>query len=179
MSPNRSLARRVTRNWQAKLAAFVLATQLWIFVRAEQTTEQSLRVPVEAQILDPDYRLASAPRPAVVEVRFSGKWRELGELALNKPVVVVPVRTVNGQRSFVLEPSLVHFPNGFRGGVQAMDVRPRVVTLDLQPVIRRAPRRAVGAPVRGEARDSVAPDTLPNRTPDTTLAPLPLELPAR
>ena len=166
--------RRLTRNWQVKLASFVLAVHLWAFVRAEQESEQTLRVAVQAQILDPDYRLVGRPRPAAVEVRFAGKWRELGELALNKPTVVVPVRTVDGQRSFVLEPSLVHFPTGFRGTAQALDIRPRVVTLELQRVSRGAPQRATGrlpqhprsphdsVPPPGVAADTVvAPDTFP------------------
>jgi hypothetical protein len=67
----------------------------------------------------------------VVQVRFAGKWREIGELALEKPVIVLHVRNVGRQRSFVLEPSMVRLPDGLRGRVAAVDVRPALVSLEL------------------------------------------------
>jgi hypothetical protein len=120
------------RNWQLKLAALALAVLLWALVRAEQPTEQWVRVRVEPQVLDPAYVLQGAPRPRVVQVRFAGKWRELGELAIEKPVVVLHVRNVGRQRSFVLEPSMVRLPDGLRGRVAAVDVRPALVSLELR-----------------------------------------------
>lgn len=161
---SRFAPRRWRHNWQIKVAALVLAILLWAFVRAEQATEQSLRVAVQPLILDPDFRAAGRPEPATVEVRFAGKWRELGELAINKPVIVLPIRNVGAQRSFMLEPSMVHLPTGFRGSVHAVDVRPRVVTLDLERAPRRAPRRSGVLPALDLPRRP-APDTFPATAP--------------
>ncbi len=122
------------RNWQLKLAAVALAVLLWVLVRAEQPTEQWMQVRVETQLLDPAYTLTAPPTPRVVQVRFSGKWREIGELALEKPVLVLNVRNVGRQRTFVLEPAMVRLPDGARGHVSALDVRPVLVKLVLEPV---------------------------------------------
>jgi hypothetical protein len=93
-----------------------------------------MQVRVEAQLLDPAYTLTAPPTPGVVQVRFAGKWREIGELALEKPVLVLHVRNVGRQRTFVLEPGMVRLPDGARGHVSALDVRPALVKLALQPV---------------------------------------------
>ncbi len=132
MRAQRLTLRRILRNWQLKLAALALAVLLWALVRAEQPTEQWVRVRVEPQVLDPAFALQAAPRPAEVRVRFAGKWRELGELAIEEPVIVLNVRNVGRQRSFVLEPGMVRLPDGLRGRVTPVDVRPGLVTLDLR-----------------------------------------------
>jgi len=134
MKPLRFSPRRVLRNWQLKLAALALAVLLWVLVRAEQPTEQWIQVRVETQLLDPAFTLTAPPAPRVVQVRFAGKWREIGELALEKPVLVLHVRNVGRQRTFVLEPAMVRLPDGARGRVSALDVRPGLVKLALQPI---------------------------------------------
>ena len=131
MKANRFSLRGLARRWQLKLAAVGLAVLLWALVRAEQPTEQWVGVRVEPQVLDPDYVLNGAPAPMVVQVRFAGKWRELGKLALERPVIVLHIRSVGRQRTFVLEPSMVRLPDGIRGRVSAVDVRPRLVHVDL------------------------------------------------
>lgn len=123
--------RHLARNWQLKLAALGLAILLWALVRGEQQTEQWVRVRVEPQVLDPGFALNAPPRPDVVQVRFAGKWRELGEMALDKPVIVLHIRNVGRQRTFVLEPGMVRLPDGLRGRVSAVDVRPRLVSVGL------------------------------------------------
>ncbi len=133
MRPASFSPRRVLRNWQLKLAALALAVLLWVLVRAEQSTEQWMQVRVEAQLLDPAYTLTAPPAPGVVQVRFSGKWREIGELALEKPVLVLHVRNVGRQRTFALDPAMVRLPDGVRGRISALDVRPGLVKLELQP----------------------------------------------
>ncbi len=123
--------RHLARNWQLKLAALGLAILLWALVRGEQPTEQWVSVRVEPQVLDPDFVLNAPPRPDIVQVRFAGKWRELGEMALDKPVIVLHIRNVGRQRTFVLEPGMVRLADGLRGRVSAVDVRPRLVTVGL------------------------------------------------
>lgn len=127
----RQLLRRATAHWKLKLAALALAILLWVVFTAEQVTTQWLPVPVEAVVRDPGYVLAGRPEPAVVRVRFRGPGRELWEVALRPPSLVLPVRDVGTARSFVVEASMVDMPE--RARVTATDVRPAVVRLDLRP----------------------------------------------
>jgi hypothetical protein len=161
LRPGRLTPRRLARNWQIKLAAVALAVLLWALVRAEQPTEQWVQAVVEAQILDPDYELRGTPDPATVQVRFAGRWRELGELVLDKPVIVVHVRNVGRQRSFVLEPSMVRLPDGVRGHVNPIDVRPGLVKLDLEPIATGAAQ----PDLPDTAARGMAPDTIPAAPP--------------
>lgn len=135
--------RWVTRNWQLKLAAFTLAILLWVVVSAEQITTQWISgVPVQVDLRDPDYVLTGRPVPREVEVRFAGPGRELWELALDRPVVVLPIGEVEGgEQVFVLDPRMVRVPNG-PDAVRALDVRPSSVRI---PVERLAAREV---PVR-------------------------------
>jgi hypothetical protein len=132
----RQLLRRATAHWKLKLAALALAILLWVVFTSEQVTTQWLPVPVEAVVRDPGYVLAGRPDPAVVRVRFRGPGRELWEIALRPPTLVLPVRDVGAVRSFVAEPSMVDMP--VRSRVVATDVRPAVVSLDLRPAAPRA-----------------------------------------
>jgi hypothetical protein len=89
---------------------------------------------VEAVVRDPGFVLAGAPDPAVVRVRFRGAGRELWEVALRPPTLVLHVRDAGAARSFALEASMVEVPERFH--VAATDVRPAVVRLDLRPATR-------------------------------------------
>lgn len=181
MSRLRLLTRRVANNWRLKLASLALALLLWALVRAEQRTEQWVTVRVEPHILDPGFTLAGRPEPRLVQVRFSGRWRELGELAIDRPVLVLHVRNIGRQRSFALEPSMVRVPDEVSGSVTALDVRPGTVRLPLEraaphPIPARAhtpePRRLPVVEARTvpafPTADSAAPDSGP--APDTTAA---------
>jgi hypothetical protein len=126
--------RRWARNWKLKLAALGFAILLWIVVRAEQRTEQWVPVRVDAQILDPAYELVGVPVPAQVEVRFAGRWRELGELALKRPAILLRVPEVGAGRIFILDHSMVRLPDQLRENVVPVDVRPARVRLDVRPV---------------------------------------------
>jgi hypothetical protein len=133
----RQLLRRATAHWKLKLAALALAILLWVVFSSEQVTTQWLPVPVDAVVRDPGYVLAGKPEPAVVRVRFRGPGRELWEVALRPPTLVLPVRDVGAARSFVVEASMVDVPEPAR--VVATDVRPAVVRLDLRSVPAAAP----------------------------------------
>ena len=134
----RHLLARATAHWKLKLAALALAVLLWVVFSAEQVTTQWVNVPVEAVVRDPGYVLVGAPEPAVVRVRFRGPGRELWEVALRPPTLVLPVRDVGAARSFLVEPSMVEVPERYR--VVAADVRPAVVHLDLRPAPPARPR---------------------------------------
>jgi len=123
--------RRLTSDWKLKLAALALAVLLWVLVTAEQVTTQWIPVRVEAVVRDPGYVLAGSPEPEVVRVRFRGAGRELWEVALRPPTLVLPVRDVGAARAFAIDAAMVEVPERVR--VAATDVRPAVVRLDLRP----------------------------------------------
>jgi hypothetical protein len=128
--------RRLTARWKLKLTALALAILLWVVVSAEQITTQWIPVRVDAVVRDPDFVLAGGPDPATVRVRFRGPGRELWELALERPVLVLPLREVGNARSFAVDPAMVSIPEGVRS-VQATDVRPAVVRIELQRLATR------------------------------------------
>ena len=133
----RQLLRRAASHWKLKLAALGLAVLLWVVFTAEQVTSQWIPVRVEAVVRDPAYVLAGRPDPDRVRVRFRGPGRELWEVALRPPTLVLPVREVGAARNFAIEASMVEMPE--RPRVVATDVRPGVVRLDLQPATAAAP----------------------------------------
>jgi YbbR domain-containing protein len=129
--------RTVARNWQLKLAALALAILLWVVVSAEQVTTQWIPVPVRVSSDAPGRVVTGGPVPAEVEVRFAGPGRELWELALERPVLVLPVDRVEAdEQVFVLEPRMVSIPNGL-SAVSARDVRPGSVRVLTQRVVTR------------------------------------------
>ena len=137
--------REIASNWRLKLAALALAVLIWAIVSAEQPTTQWIPVRVEAQVGDPDFVLAGPPNPAQVQVRFSGPGRELWELALDRPRLVLSIPDVGEQRNFPLEPRMVRVPAGL--SVSVLEVRPQFTRLEMQRLASRVlPVRArIGA----------------------------------
>lgn len=129
--------RGLTSHWKLKLAALAGSVLLWVVFSSEQITTQWIPVRVEPVVRTPGWVLTGGPDPAVVRVRFRGAGRELWEAALRPPTLVLPVREVGASRRFVVEPSMVDVPESFRG-VTALDVRPGVVRLELDPAATRA-----------------------------------------
>ncbi|HEU0012846.1 MAG TPA: hypothetical protein VFQ45_04145 [Longimicrobium sp.] len=125
--------RLITHNWRLKLAALALAVLIWVLASAQQTTRQWITARVEPVVRDPDFTLAGQPDPATVRVQFRGRGRDLWELAINRPIVVLRVDTVGGRRAFVLENRMVRLPGGVSRAVVVEDIRPPVVRLELQP----------------------------------------------
>jgi len=167
--------RTFTNQWRLKLTSLALAILLWVVVTAEQVTTQWIPVRVDAVVRDPDFVLDGGAEPATVRVRFRGPGRELWELALERPTLVLAVRNVGNARTFSLDPNMVRVPEGLRG-VEATDVRPGVVRLNLQrQVTRSVPVRArIGARsaerfvLRG--RPSVTPATVDITGPEEALS---------
>lgn len=126
---------RLLENWKLKLAALGLAVLLWAVVSAEQVTTQWMPVPVEVELLNPGLVRVEGPTPSEVSVRFAGPGRELWELALNRPVLTIPVREVGEGRVYVLDPSMVRIPSGLAVTVQ--DLRPSTVRLRFQQLATR------------------------------------------
>jgi hypothetical protein len=131
----RSLVRTLTYNWRLKLAALALAVLIWAVVSAEQVTSQWIPVRVDPVVRDPEFVITSPAEPAMVSVQVTGPGRELWELAINRPTLVLSVRDVGERRTFGLDPSMVRIPQGL--AVRVSDVRPAVVTLGLERLASR------------------------------------------
>jgi hypothetical protein len=127
--------RLLTYNWRLKLAALGLAVLIWAVVSSEQVTTQWIPVRVDPVVRDPDYVLSGAPDPAEVRVQFSGAGRELWELALDRPTLVLPLGQVGERRAFAVDPSMLRIPTGLN--VRVQDIRPAVVRVDLQRLASR------------------------------------------
>jgi hypothetical protein len=125
----------LTFNWRLKLAALGLAVLIWAAVSAEQVTSQWIPVRIDPVVRDPEFVLTGAPDPAEVRVRFSGPGRELWELALDRPTIVLPLSDIGNRRAFALDASMLRIPAGLSVNVQ--DIRPAVVRVDVQRLASR------------------------------------------
>lgn len=125
----------LTYNWRLKLAALGLAVLIWAAVSAEQVTSQWIPVRIDPVVRDPEFVLAGAADPAEVRVRFSGPGRELWELALDRPSLVLPLSDIGNRRAFALDASMLRIPAGLSVNVQ--DIRPAVVRVDVQRLTSR------------------------------------------
>lgn len=128
-------ARLLTYNWRLKLAALGLAVLIWAVVSSEQVTSQWIPVRVDPVVRDPEYVLSGVPEPAEVRVQFTGAGRELWELALDRPTLVLPLGDVGDRRAFPVDPSMLRIPAGL--GVRVQDIRPAVVRVELQRLASR------------------------------------------
>lgn len=135
--------RGLTRDWQLKTLAFALALLLWIGVSAEQVTTTWMYVPLEIRNSDPDYRLESADAPSLVEVRLSGRVRDLFDLRFfRKPSFILNLSGIqNPVETRFLDPRMLQIPPGME--VNPLDVRPASVRLEFTRVgVKRVPVRA-------------------------------------
>lgn len=132
----RSPLRGLTDNWKLKLLAFALAVLLWVVVSAEETTVNWIPLPLEVQMADPDYRLVPGSVPPEVEVQFVGAGRELWDLLIRRPPVVLRVVDVEeSEQTFRLDPDMAQVPR--RLAVDPRDVKPSVVRLQFIPLDSR------------------------------------------
>lgn len=122
-------------NWRLKLAALGLAVLIWAAVSAEQVTSQWIPVRIDPVVRDPEFVLGGAPDPAEVRVRFSGPGRELWELAIDRPAIVLPLADIGNRRAFALDASMLRIPSGLSVNVQ--DIRPAVIRVDVQRLASR------------------------------------------
>ncbi len=131
-----SLSGRLSRNWTLKLSAFGVALLLWVAVRAEAPSRQELReIPVRVDVGDPEWAVVGEPIPSTVTVRLGGPSRELMGMALDRPMVVVPMDAVTSADTAVsLNPSWVRIQD--RPGVVVEAIQPSAVRVSLEPVER-------------------------------------------
>lgn len=132
----RSPLRFLTENWQLKLLALALAVLLWVVVSAEQITSQWIPVPLQIEENDPDFELTSSESFEDVAVRFTGSGRDLMELAIRKPPLVLSIdRVQSTTQEFRLDPGMVQVPTQL--GVNAQEVRAPLVRLSFRRLAAR------------------------------------------
>jgi YbbR domain-containing protein len=143
----------LTRNFGLKVAAFGLALLLWVSVRAERQDRRALpAVPIRVTLDDPEWTLRGDPLPATVEVRLSGPTRSLFQVALERPVLVIPVdRVASADTAVVLSREWLRM--GSRPGVTVDDIQPSSVRLSFERV--RTSTVPVATRVRGELPDGL------------------------
>ena len=128
--------RFVTENWRLKLLAIALALLLWVVVSAEQVTSQWIPVPLVVEENDPYFELVSGPDVEEVQVRFTGSGRDLMELAIRKPPLVLSIDRVQATtQEFRLQPAMVRLPSQLQ--VNAQEVRAPVIRLTFHRLAER------------------------------------------
>lgn len=144
-----SFVRRVTENWKLKTLALAIASLLWVVWSAEAVTSNWIPVPLQVQVGDARYRpVGAAARD--VEVRFSGTGRDLLDVAVTRPPLVLSINEVPGPNAeYSLDPRMVQLPSQL--AVSALEVRPRNVSLELERIDTRV------VPVRPRMIDALEP----------------------
>jgi YbbR domain-containing protein len=131
--------RFLTGNWQLKLLALALAVLLWVVVSAEQVTSEWIPVPLQIVENDPNFELVSGEITEEVNVRFTGSGRDLMELAIRKPPLVLSIDRVQGSsQDFRLEPTMVQVPTQL--AVNAQEVRAPLIRLSFRQLASRTVR---------------------------------------
>jgi len=88
-------SRLFARNWILKGIALGLALLIWGVVKADEPARVTVRdIPVEVVVGDTEWVLAAPPAPATATVVFSGPFRELARLAVERPRIIVPIEEV-------------------------------------------------------------------------------------
>lgn len=161
----RSILDLLTRNFGLKAAAFALALLLWVSVRAERQDRRELpSVPVRVTLDDPEWTLRGDPLPATVEVRLSGPARSLFQVALDRPVLVIPVdRVSSADTAVILSRDWLRL--GARPGVIIEDIQPSSIRLNFERV--RAASAPVAPRLRGELPDGLVLSAPPVTEPAT------------
>lgn len=123
----------LTRNWQLKLSALAMAVILWTLPKFEAQSSQTLTVPVQVQLNDPQWALLREPLPSTVQVTLSGPTRALMGLRSDRPTVVVPVDQVSSADTAILLLQ-AWVRTSVREDVTVEDLAPSSVRLSFQPM---------------------------------------------
>jgi YbbR domain-containing protein len=132
----RALPGVLTRNWTLKLSAFGIALLLWVSVRVEAPSRQTVSgVPIRVNLADPQWALVDDPSPSSVVVRFGGPSRELLRMAVDRPSLVIPMDQVgSSDTTVVLRNEWIRLQD--RPNVVVEEIQPSSVALTLEPIQR-------------------------------------------
>jgi YbbR domain-containing protein len=137
------VARRIpvwlTQNWALKVAALSLAVLLWLAVRADTPKAATFRnIPVQVDLRDPGWQLASEPEPPGIHVTVLGSTSELMTLAGQPPRIVLPVeRVADTVETQVVPLQWVQLPAGLRQA-RVVGLRPDTIRLHYERLETRA-----------------------------------------
>lgn len=141
----------LTENWALKLSALGLAFLLWTVVKPDSSTELA-DVPVRVVNRDPEWLLVGEPEPSTVTVEFSGPFRELLRLNVEKPAVVIPVDDVTDSTEIhILRNTFVELFAGL-SSTRIAQIQPNAVRLTFDRVTTRViplAARLTGTPMDG------------------------------
>lgn len=159
-------------NWPAKLTALLLSGVLWAAVAAEEPTTQLVPVTLAVQL--PPGRSLTDRLPDVQAV-YVGSTRELIKLYSSPPTIrkVLPDTLTGSAFELTLSPQDLLTPG--RINVRPEDVQPRVVRVELDPIVRRTVdvlSRVVIAPDSGYALQegiAVEPGSVTIAGPDSAV----------
>jgi len=159
-------------NWPAKLTALLLSGVLWAAVAAEEPTTQLVPVTLAVQL--PPGRSLTDRLPDVQAV-YVGSTRELIKLYSSPPTIrkVLPDTLTGSEFVLTLSPQDLLTPG--RINVRPEDVQPRVVRVELDPIVRRTVdvlSRVVIAPDSGYALQegiAVEPGSVTITGPDSAV----------
>jgi len=91
------------RNWRLKIAAFLLAVLLWATIRVGAVSQQDLPdVHVRVENDDPNWVTRGTPSPSTVQLGLTGPARDLFRVAVDRPVVVVPIDRVLSEDTVII-----------------------------------------------------------------------------
>lgn len=151
------------RNWRLKIAALAVTVLLWATIRVGAISRQDLPdVAVRVENDDPDWVPTGLPSPATVQLALTGPARDLFRVAVDRPVVVVPIdRVLSDDSVIILRPEWVR--NADRPGVAIEDITPSTIRIQFErnegasiPVSRRW---------RGSLPDTLSFVTVPQVSP--------------
>ena len=134
----RAFLRALTRDGQLKLAAFGLASFLWVLVRVGNPGQRDLLIPVEIGGLeDSGWTVLADPVPDTVRVYFRGPQAEIfGITGFDLISVIVPITEMsNEEMEIQLQPEWVSL-GGYRG-VQVENIVPGAINVRLDRLSTR------------------------------------------
>lgn len=145
--------RGLFRNWGLKLAALFLSLLLYVAVAAQEQVTQELPMTLDVQV-PPGRTLLGAPEALTVVLR--GKIAELLRLRLFRQVITlrVPDTLSAATWSAAVQTGSVELPKG--ADVQVAEIKPSIVTIQLDSVASREVRivaRVTVQPESGQAID--------------------------
>ena len=122
----------IRRNWRLKIAAFAVTVLLWATIRVSAVSRQDLpEVAVRVENDDPDWVPVGLPSPATVQLGLTGPARDLFRVAVDRPVVVVPMDDVlSADTIIILRPEWVQ--NADRPGVSIEDITPSTIRVQFE-----------------------------------------------
>jgi len=160
----------LTRHWQLKILALVLAVVVWFFVVSADRSQIGFQAPVEYVGLEPGMVLIGTPREAVDVQVEAARWAAARLTPAAVRVRVDLARAREGDNLMMLTDDQVQTP----AGVNVVRVSPNWVRVTVASATTRTVRvvpqlRGMPAPNVALAHVAVEPPTVQVKGPRTTI----------